>query len=347
MSLSRPASTCSAMPPPPHDWNRSGRCRPGARSASFGLNASFSRTVILIVTFGCAAVKSSAIFCQSDLPGSLFWMCHQSIVTGSRTRLPTPAPKRRSTAAAPLTKPSRAAGLEPPPVQAAKAIDAVARRTANPSTGSHWPKPPLGTGRVTTRERALWAMTSPPMRSSVRPRSRPGRPTSAIPPRQGGGVWRGGIGGSLVRSSPILSTDNRSVAGLLLESCGAPVDSFGSATVGVAVRDLSMQCLRLGVAAGRDALAATFASKLSSHGQVRYTAAVTSPSQTAPRSVPDPTTMADIAEMTGVSVPTVSKVDQRAVGRLGRDAVAGSRPRSASTATSGRPGRAAGRRSSR
>ncbi len=37
-------------------------------------------TVMSIVTFGCSAVKASAIACQSALPGSLFWMCHQSIV---------------------------------------------------------------------------------------------------------------------------------------------------------------------------------------------------------------------------------------------------------------------------
>ena len=56
-----------------------------------------------------------------------------------------------------------------------------------------------------------------------------------------------------------------------------------------------------------DALAATFASKLSLHASVRYTAPVATPSPTRPRHSP-PTTIADIAELTGVSVPTVSKV---------------------------------------
>src|SRR5204863_269504 len=51
--------------------------------ASFVLNASFSRTVMLIFTLGCAAVYASAIAWKSDLPGSPVVMCHQSTVTGA------------------------------------------------------------------------------------------------------------------------------------------------------------------------------------------------------------------------------------------------------------------------
>ena len=38
--------------------------------------------MILILTFGCAAMYWSAAFFQIVFSGSLFWMCHQSIVTG-------------------------------------------------------------------------------------------------------------------------------------------------------------------------------------------------------------------------------------------------------------------------
>src|SRR5688572_13317011 len=48
------------------------------------------------------------------------------------------------------------------------------------------------------------------------------------------------------------------------------------------------------------------ASKLSLHVSVRYTAPVTTPTARPPKTTP--TTIADIAELTGVSVPTVSKV---------------------------------------
>jgi len=44
------------MVPPPHDWNRSGGVPDCIAVASFVLNASFSRTVMLIFTFGCAAM---------------------------------------------------------------------------------------------------------------------------------------------------------------------------------------------------------------------------------------------------------------------------------------------------
>src|SRR3954454_24372392 len=83
MSLSAPASACAAMIPPPHDWNRSGMSPAWIDVASLVLKASFSRTVTLILTFGCAAVYASAIAWKSDLPGSPVVMCHQSTVTGA------------------------------------------------------------------------------------------------------------------------------------------------------------------------------------------------------------------------------------------------------------------------
>ena len=54
---------------------------------SLVLNASFSRTVSFTVTFGWAAMYSSARSCHSFLPGSLFWTCHQSMVTGAAVEL--------------------------------------------------------------------------------------------------------------------------------------------------------------------------------------------------------------------------------------------------------------------
>src|SRR3954453_18983733 len=83
MSLRAPASACAAMIPPPHDWNRSGMSPAWIDVASFVLNASFSRTVMLIFTLGCAAVYASAIAWKADLPGSPVVMCHQSTVTGA------------------------------------------------------------------------------------------------------------------------------------------------------------------------------------------------------------------------------------------------------------------------
>ncbi len=56
MSLSAPASACWAIVAPPQDWNRSGTSPPWIWVASLVLNASFSRTVMLIFTLGCAAV---------------------------------------------------------------------------------------------------------------------------------------------------------------------------------------------------------------------------------------------------------------------------------------------------
>ncbi len=72
MSRTNPASTCSMRPPPPHDWKRSGGSPACRRGAIAVLNASFSYTVMSIVTFGCSAMYSSATSCQSDSPGSLF-----------------------------------------------------------------------------------------------------------------------------------------------------------------------------------------------------------------------------------------------------------------------------------
>src|SRR3954447_15890150 len=83
MSLSSPASACCAMPAPPQDWNRSGTSPDCSWVASLVLNASFSRTVMLILTFGCAAVYASAIAWKSALPTAAVVMCHQSTVTGA------------------------------------------------------------------------------------------------------------------------------------------------------------------------------------------------------------------------------------------------------------------------
>jgi hypothetical protein len=54
---------------------------------SLVLNGSFSMTVILIVTLGCACVYWLARFCQADFSGSVVLMCHQLMVT-----LPDPPP---------------------------------------------------------------------------------------------------------------------------------------------------------------------------------------------------------------------------------------------------------------
>ena len=56
MSCRAPASAWAAIVPPPQDWNRSGAWPDWIEVASLVLNASFSRTVMLIVTFGWAAV---------------------------------------------------------------------------------------------------------------------------------------------------------------------------------------------------------------------------------------------------------------------------------------------------
>ena len=50
---------------------------------SLDLKASFSSTVILMFTFGWSAMYCLAASAQIVFIGSLFWMCHQSIETGS------------------------------------------------------------------------------------------------------------------------------------------------------------------------------------------------------------------------------------------------------------------------
>ncbi len=85
------------------------------------------------------------------------------------------------------------------------------QKDRNPRAGSHWPSLLVVPGRVTARERARWAMTSPPMQSSAHPvvagrvpraRSRPARE------EESGGD---GIGGQPHRSCR-LSDAPRSVA---------------------------------------------------------------------------------------------------------------------------------------
>ena len=69
MSLTRPASTCWRRPPPPHVWNRSGTSPCWSSVVSLVLNASFSLTWMSIVTFGWAAVYSSASAFHRLRPG--------------------------------------------------------------------------------------------------------------------------------------------------------------------------------------------------------------------------------------------------------------------------------------
>src|ERR1700704_1907057 len=82
MSLTRPASACSLSVPPPHDWKMSGGLPACMFVVSLALNASFSRTVILTLTLGWAAMYWSAAFFQIVFSGSLLAMCHQLMVTG-------------------------------------------------------------------------------------------------------------------------------------------------------------------------------------------------------------------------------------------------------------------------
>jgi hypothetical protein len=56
MSLSKPALAYSFIVPPPQLWNRSGGSPDCITVGSFDLNASFSRTVILMVTLGWSAM---------------------------------------------------------------------------------------------------------------------------------------------------------------------------------------------------------------------------------------------------------------------------------------------------
>src|SRR6187402_1108859 len=83
MSLTNPAAACSARPPPPHDWKTSGGVPACMAVAILVLSASFSRTVELMVTFGCASMYSWASVASRDLPGSLVCRFHHSTVTGS------------------------------------------------------------------------------------------------------------------------------------------------------------------------------------------------------------------------------------------------------------------------
>src|SRR3954447_16139332 len=83
MSFTSPASACSLSVPPPQDWKMSGTFPPCIDVVSLDLKASFSSTVMLIFTLGCAAMYCLAASAQTDFIGSLFWMCHQSMVTGS------------------------------------------------------------------------------------------------------------------------------------------------------------------------------------------------------------------------------------------------------------------------
>src|SRR3954453_10342015 len=81
MSFTSPASACSLSVPPPQDWKMSGTLPPCMVVVSLDLKASFSSTVMLIFTFGCAAMYCLAALAQIVFIGSLFWMCHQLIVT--------------------------------------------------------------------------------------------------------------------------------------------------------------------------------------------------------------------------------------------------------------------------
>ena len=56
MSFSRPASTCSFITPPPQLWKMSGASPDCITVVNLVLKASFSRTVISMLTFGWAAM---------------------------------------------------------------------------------------------------------------------------------------------------------------------------------------------------------------------------------------------------------------------------------------------------
>src|SRR5262245_8407638 len=117
-----------------------------------------------MVTLGCSAMYASAAFWKSVLPGSPVVMCHQSTVTGS----PPAAADAGASDAPPAVgaasdgAPAEGAALPPPPPHAANTVAAVARRTANRRRVLIDQGPPRANGRVTARERARWAMTSPP-----------------------------------------------------------------------------------------------------------------------------------------------------------------------------------------
>ena len=72
---------------------------------------------MLIVTFGCAAMYSSATSASSALPGSLIWMCHQSMVTGSAAAAADAATAAGARRRPPMRRPTaaRRCGLAVPP----------------------------------------------------------------------------------------------------------------------------------------------------------------------------------------------------------------------------------------
>src|ERR1044071_8271315 len=76
-----PAAILSFITPPPQLWKISGGVPPCRTVANLVLKASFSRMVILILTFGWAAIYSLAMVCQRVLPGSMVVICHHSMVT--------------------------------------------------------------------------------------------------------------------------------------------------------------------------------------------------------------------------------------------------------------------------
>src|SRR3954462_10160452 len=82
MSFTRLASACSLSVPPPQDWKMSGGLPACMLVVSLALNASFSRTVILIVTFGWAFMYCSAACFQTVFNRSVFAICPQLIVPG-------------------------------------------------------------------------------------------------------------------------------------------------------------------------------------------------------------------------------------------------------------------------
>src|SRR3954465_8066096 len=101
MSFTRPASACSFRVPPPHDWKMSGTLPDCIVVVSLDLKASFSSTVMLILTFLWLAMYCLAASAQMVFIGSLFWMCHHSIVTGplvaEEVDLSSPPPPQAAT----------------------------------------------------------------------------------------------------------------------------------------------------------------------------------------------------------------------------------------------------------
>ncbi len=183
--------------------------------------------------------------CQSDLPGSLLLMCHQSIVTGS----PPAAADAGASDAAPADGAAAdgAAGGSRAASTAARCKDdrCGRQKDRNAMAGSHWPSLLVVPGRVTARERARWGMTSPPMRSSARPvvaghvpraRSRPARE------EESGGD---GIGGQPLRSCRS-SDAPRSVAVSSSKVAERPFDTFGAANVGVSCGSVNAVSRRAG-----------------------------------------------------------------------------------------------------